>query len=687
MHSEESRTTTSKYVIDDVELVGVSQALRSHMGRYRVRGTITSLTKLFKMISGIEFYCQQCNKLNEVDLPEPVFNIKPEDKKCPGCNIIIRNMNYDLVNAVAVELQDTEKLNDLERLTVYLFDKDTENIRAGENITIKGQIKISEPSKNKKLFPIFYADSIHYDSNDVITLTNSDIHAIKRFTAKCGSKIVDELVKMFDCSVIGYHNVKQGLLMSAVNCAADSNDFNGNSNYKRQRIHSLLVGEKGLAKSKLLISSTRLVPNSRWETGPGASGKSLTAIIEREEENSILRLGPIPLAKNAICAINEFGRTSFEDQAYFLDVMEEGEFTITKYGINAKIKSPTTIIASSNPFGNSNWNNDKKIDVDEIPALKPVLDRFDLVFTFRSLKDEDAIREFAFKMADLESSKIPDYSNYLVKHLEYARRFNPQINDEAKNMLTEFFTKIRLEGFGSNRILNTLYRLAKAVARLKLKEIVDEEDAKDAMSFYNVMLLNFEKAVNVSTNPKDIAHHEFIKILQNTPSGITISELCKIATESNKQVKAYLGEIWYIDRNKTLRRVIEEVLNNSNVKKISAKPIVLQWLSDHSDHSDLQKIEEQHSDAKETKDQGQDAERPNNVDSKNLGSDMSDRSDICGFEEYPEKCYYCDQEFNGFGKKGYEKHVLNTHPRKLCYPGVADIKKYGLGRQGRNWEI
>jgi hypothetical protein len=229
--------------------------------------------------------------------------------------------------------------------------------------------------------------------------------------------------------------------------------------------------------------------------------------------------------------------------------------------------------------------------------------------------------------------------------------------------------------------------LAKAVARLKLKEIVDEGDAKDAMSFYNVMLLNFQKAVNVSTNPKDIAYHEFIKVLENTSSGITIFELCKIATESNKQVKAYLGETWHIDRNKPLRRIMEEVLNNSNVKKISAKPIALQWLSDHSDHSDLQKIEEQHSDAKETKDQGQDAERPDNFDPKNLGSDRSDRSDRYGLEEYPEKCYYCDKEFNGFGKKDYEKHVLNTHPRKMCYPGLADIKKYGLERQGQNWEI
>lgn len=43
----------------------------------------------------------------------------------------------------------------------------------------------------------------------------------------------------------------------------------------------------------------------------------------------------------------------------------------------ATIKAPTTIIASANPYGNSEWNDDDKIDIDQIPALKPVLDRFD----------------------------------------------------------------------------------------------------------------------------------------------------------------------------------------------------------------------------------------------------------------------------------------------------------------------
>ena len=143
---------------------------------------------------------------------------------------------------------------------------------------------------------------------------------------------------------------------------------------------------------------------------------------------------------------------------------------------------------------------------------------------------------------------------------------------------------------------------------------MDEDDAKDVMSFYNVMLQNFQNAVNVSTNPKDITYNEFVKSIQNIEYGITIPELCKIVTENNKQVKAYIGEVWSIDRNKKLRRVIDEVLNNSNIKKIGSKPMVLQWLSDHTDHSDRIILEEQH--------ENQTEETPNKDSSRKIKGHM-----------------------------------------------------------------
>ena len=88
----------------------------------------------------------------------------------------------------------------------------------------------------------------------------------------------------------------------------------------------------------------------------------------------------MPLARGAICVLNEIGRTTPEDQGFLLDVMEEGEFTINKYGINSKITSPTVIVASANPINSATNDSDDRIDINQIPLIKAVIDRFDLVY-------------------------------------------------------------------------------------------------------------------------------------------------------------------------------------------------------------------------------------------------------------------------------------------------------------------
>ena len=242
------------------------------------------------------------------------------------------------------------------------FDKDTENVRIGETVLIKGEMHIDNHKDSKKLFPYCYTKSIEYDRVDKIALSQLDIDSVERFSSKHRSNIVDELVKMFDPSIIGYEHVKKGLLLCAVNSDSDNVSVYGSNILRRERIHALLIGETGLAKSKFLKAVTRLVPNSRYESGQNSSGKSLTAIVSKEDENYMLRLGPASLAKNAICAINEFGRTSFEDQSHLLDIMEEGEFTINKHGINATIEATTTLIFSANPINGSTWSSEERIE-------------------------------------------------------------------------------------------------------------------------------------------------------------------------------------------------------------------------------------------------------------------------------------------------------------------------------------
>jgi replicative DNA helicase Mcm len=303
----------------EIELASVSKAIRHNFGRKRVKGMIISLSKLYKMISKVEFYCDNCQKLVEFDISPPSFNISNIEKRCDKCKKFTKNSsNFEYKNAITIELQDTDSFNDIDRLSAILFDNDTEGIKVGENVVITGNLEIIDNTDNsnnkrtKKLATYLYAESIQYLNRENISLTRLDIEAIKRFSRKNHNKIIDTLVELFDPSIVGYEHVKKGLLMSAVNT---SENFS-----KKEKIHGLLIGDPGVAKSKLVERTTKLVPNSIKVSAQNASGKSLTAIIDRTEENTFLRLGPIPQARGAICGLNEIGRMGFEDQAHFLDV-------------------------------------------------------------------------------------------------------------------------------------------------------------------------------------------------------------------------------------------------------------------------------------------------------------------------------------------------------------------------------
>ena len=575
---------------DEIELIPVSEALRRDSGRYRIFGMITSMTKLFKMISRIQFYCNGCLNLMEIEFERPVTSINERGFKCNRCNEPVTDANRFFKSVIKVELQDADSFNDIDRLSVMLFDNDTESIRVGERVIITGEIVIldSRGGNKGKLFPYVYSESIKYEKRENVELTDLDIDAILRFRSKFGPKIVDKLVEMCDPSVIGHEHVKRGLLYCSVNTGeVDVNNLEiiSKSKPRRERIHALLIGDPGLAKSKLLKSATRLVPNGRYESGENSSGLSLTAIVSKEEENYILRLGPASLAKGSICAINEFGRMNYGDQNHLLSIMEEGEFTINKFGINATIKASTTIVASANPIS-AEWKDKEKIDMNEIPALRQLIDRFDLIFVFRRSRDPKIISEYAIRKSEIEGKILPEYSPFLIKYTQYVKRLNPIINDEAKIMLTEFFVELSINDIGSNRVLDALFRLAKANARLKIKEFVDEEDAKEIIQYYNVILLQYQQVVRVPGSPRDIAYDKTVIILKETKAAISLEELMKRVCERSEPAKRYLcfgNSDLRLSHNKKVRHVLEMLLNNANVKKIQEKPVVLQWFDSFSD--------------------------------------------------------------------------------------------------------
>ena len=576
----------------NIEKVSISQAIRMNSGRVQIIGTITGITPLSKMISKTQLYCDKCAVYSECSFnPIPVANIKDIKEKCNICDRLIRTYHIkplDHKNSVLIELQDANTFDDLDRLPVLLFDNDTIDIskKIGENAEIIGEIKIVENSF--KYYPYLYCESIKYLNKENYELTDEDKERIIQFNEKYKNTeggTIHALVEIFDPSIVDCDVEKEGILYVTVNTSPKIGD-------KSEHIDILLIGPPGLAKTTLLERGTELVPGSNKVGGQYATGKSFTAIVEKTDSNTFLRLGSIPRSSDAICGINELSKLTNQDLEKLYDVMAGRMFDFEKHGIKANIKTPTAIIATANPADSDSWISNEKVNWNELPGLAPLKDRWGLIFVLRKRSKEENDK-FTDKWSEVQGKKeageLPDNTEFLIKYLQYAKKIEPILSDEARFMLKEFYKTVNATGFGSPRVLNTLNNLAKAVARLKLKNIVDEEDAKKAQEFYNIMLQNFQKSVVYSESPKIIAYKKGIEIIKKFENfGIELEHIFETICDEDKQLATYFG----YDKGKTLeikynhktRDVKELLLNHSNVKIIQEKPIVLKWMERYSDN-------------------------------------------------------------------------------------------------------
>ena len=576
-----------------IEKISVSQAIRKNSGKIEVTGTITGIIPLFKMISKAQLYCDKCGVYSECSFNLiPIANLKSIKERCDVCERVIRNYNIkplDHKNTVMIELQEINSFDELNRLSVFLFDEDTIGIKVGENVEVIGEIKILE--NNFKYFPYLYCESIKYINKQNFIQTDSDIEKIKEFNETHKNKpdgTIRALVEIFDPSIVECEVEKEGILY----CAANTSEKIGDNS---EHLDLWLIGPPGLAKTKLLERGTELVPGSSKIGGQYATGKSFTAIVEKTaDSNTLLRLGSIPRSRGAICGINELTKLSNQDLDKLYDIMEGRRFDFEKFGIKANIHAPTAIIASANPANNDSWINNEKVDFNELPTLAPLKDRFGLIFIFRT-RDQKGNDEFADKWSEVEAKKergeLPDYTEFLVKYIQFAKTFEPKVTDEARFMLKEHYKKVNAEGYGTPRVFKTLTKLAKAVARLKLKNVVEEEDAEKAMEFYNLMLVKFHKSVVYSESPKMIAYKKGVEIVKRFKNfGIRLEDLFINICKEDKQLSTYFGydsgKSLKIQDNHKVSDVKKLLLNNSNIKRVQDNPIVLKWIEKPQPQSD-----------------------------------------------------------------------------------------------------
>jgi DNA replicative helicase MCM subunit Mcm2 (Cdc46/Mcm family) len=503
--------------------------------------------------------------------------------------------------AIHVELMDVESYDDIDGLKIILTNELAKDVRIGENCKITGILK-TEPSGSSKniSYLILHANRLEYtvknqDAQDD-SLTQAQIDRVHKFIKLATEQydddntIIDRLVSIYNRRVIKNYNIKEALIYALASTTAhlpDGSDINDT----RNRLNVGLIGFPGGGKTYTAKSVMKYSPRIRFESAQSSSGISLTAMISREGEGGrVLRVGSVAKAKQSLCVIDEIAELPIQEQSLLQGVMEEGMFTINKYGFNANIRADTVIVWTSNPKNATNATT--RLSYQDLRIRKQILDRTDLLIVQKPLIEPKDREEFNLLKLELERASperkkiISNYDDYLKLHFAVMKRkysdHDVKLSKEASELMAKADTEIqskKAEGAGSFRTLDTLTRLTKVIAKLKLKDIADVSDATRAISFFNeISTVNIIETNNKDNDlirdPAAVAKDVMIEILRANPNTeFTITELAEKAIEINETAKAYIQEATDLRTNKRLRRVAELLAKSTeHVQRVSQTP-------------------------------------------------------------------------------------------------------------------
>ena len=306
-----------------------------------------------------------------------------------------------------------------------------------------------------------------------------------------------------------------------------------------------------------------------------------------------VNLGAFALAKNGIGRINEIGRLKLDQQPHLFDAMEEGVTDMVKYGFPANIECHVSVLATANPISNK-WKNEDKISIEEFPVLLQIADRFDLIYVFRENTEEVFLDHYTkTRIQVAKNYKQGIYEGDLEKvqkHIAYARTFSPKIGDDVELLLRHFLKQMAKSGVdGLFRKFDSLLRVSIGIARLKLKSVVDVEDANEAMQMFQFMLSEFKKHVGIPVDPRDTCYYEMRQIVKETynivEGGIEFSEAAKKVSERNSllkgiHVKDGNMENWdnfRLEHNSKLKPILDLLRKDPHILIVKEHPIVMKW--------------------------------------------------------------------------------------------------------------
>jgi replicative DNA helicase Mcm len=313
-------------------------------------------------------------------------------------------------------------------------------------------------------------------------------------------EIFQKLKNSIAPSVWGYDEIKESLVLQLFGGVQKKKSDGQKS---RGDLHILMIGDPGVAKSVILNFMANISPKGRYVVGKSTSGAGLTATVVRDEylKGWSLEAGAMVLANKGLVCIDELEKMDPTDRSAMHEAMEQQTVTVSKANVQATLKAATSVLAAANPkFGRFDPSQGIPQQIDLPPAL---INRFDIIFTLRDIpnkSNDERVATHILEEHQKEAKEMIIDRDLFRKYVAYTKqRINPRLTDKSAKVLKDFYVGLRnrpmLEGQEmksipiSARQLNSIIRLAEASAKIRLSEIIEEQDANIAIDLMKYFLV------------------------------------------------------------------------------------------------------------------------------------------------------------------------------------------------------
>ncbi|WP_458454393.1 ATP-binding protein [Methanobrevibacter sp.] len=468
------------------------------------KAMIKNITETKPTLKTAVYTCRGCNRLIKVNIND---NIIVEPSLCPECGGKSFTLNQELSefrNYRYVKLEELLEYRtggNSREFKAYMTDylaSPHHNLKAGDVVDIVGDFTIRKTDKSNKKNDFEFLIDLHNINpvNNVFEdyrITEEDKKEIIALSQQ--PNIYNRLVKTLAPEIVGYHEVKEGLLLQLFEGYRPADDVFKHNYMDRWTSHILLIGDPGIGKSQLITALKMRVPKIIDINGADTTKAGLTTSAVKDELTGswTLEAGALILADTGVLCIDEFDKLNASTQKSLNQAMEQLTVSSTKAGLVQTMSARTSIVACANPKY-SRFNPYKPIK-EQINIPESTLSRFDLVFALNDRIEREHDTELATSLLNkddlVEDVDIID-TELFKKYITYAKlEVFPRLNDEAKNRLINFYVDTRQSALKNDsakpitaRDLKALERLTIMRAKTELRNVATVTDAENSIRIY-----------------------------------------------------------------------------------------------------------------------------------------------------------------------------------------------------------